>query len=172
MGKQFDGLLFKCYSFAPCISARKETAMSMKKSVRWASVLLIILLVTIGLSATSAQAALSTSVACILPNGCIQRESGSNAQWWADSWYKGTCRGHTGQDWIVTYKVNNTQWRNADQSKVRFYAASWSLARYWKWAGQMQVENNSLSSGGGIKICLSGVLGSNDVKGTYLWLKP
>jgi hypothetical protein len=72
----------------------------------------------------------------------------------------------------VTYKVNNSQWRSADQYKVRFYAAWWSAARFWKWAGKLQVENNALSSGGGITVCLSGVLNSSDVKGTYLWIKP
>jgi hypothetical protein len=143
--------------------------MSTTKFVSVVAVLLILL--TVGVAGSVAQAA-PLSATCILPNGCIPRESGTNAQWWADSWSKGTCRGHTGQDWIVTYKVNNNQWRQADQSKVRFYAAWWSVARWWKWAGQVQVENNSLSNGGGIKICLSGVLTSNDVKGTYLWLKP
>ncbi len=146
--------------------------MQKKRYVRWVSVIFIVLLASIGLFATVSQAAPSADGACILPNGCILRESGSNAQWWADSWYKGTCRGHTGMDWIVTYKVNNTQWRTADQSKVRFYAAWWSAAQWWKWANQVQVENNSLTDGGGIIICLSGVLSSNDVKGTYLWRKP
>ena len=159
------------YSVAPCISARYQKGEHpMSKMIRGAIAILIILLAT-GFTDTTAQAA-PTAVACTLPSGCILREAGSNAQWWADSWRKGTCRGHSGQDWIVTYKVNNNDWKRADQSKVRFYAASWSLARYWKWAGQIQVENNFLASGGGITVCLSGVLSANDVKGTYLWRKP
>ena len=113
---------------------------------------------------------------CSLP-GCIVREAGNNAQWWADSWTKGTCRDHPrgSQDWIVTYKVNNNQWKRADQSKVRFYAAGWSKASWsWNWkSSQVQVENDSLPSGDGITICLSGsVFNSNDIKGTYLWRKP
>ena len=115
-----------------------------------------------------------TDASCTYPTGCILREAGSNAQWWADSWDKGTCRDHPAgsQDWIVTYKVNNDQWRNADQSKIRFYAAVWSAAWFWKWADELQVEDNVLSSGGGIKVCLSGVLFPIDVQGTYLWLQP
>ena len=137
------------------------------KATRLVVVILLFLLVT-GSVATVVTAA---DVACILPNGCIPREAGSNAQWWADSVRWGTCRGHTGQDWIVTYKVNNSQWIYADQSKVRFYAPWWSGYRYWKWSGRVQVENNALSSGGGISVCLSGALLSGDAKETYLWLK-
>ena len=145
-----------------------------KKQRVWVSALLITLMAT-GVFIAVAQAAPLAGTSCTLNSGCILRESGSNAQWWADSWKKGICRGHdpkNGQDWIVTYKVNNNDWKKADPSKVRFYAASWSAAQWWKWAGQQQVENNSLSSGGGITICLSGVLSSNDIKGTYLWRKP
>jgi len=131
-------------------------------------VLFAIGVATIGVRATS----ISASTACTLPNGCILREHGENARWWADSVRRGTCRGHTGKDWIVTYRVNNRRWRNADQTKVRFYAAWWSLARWWKWTGKVQVEDNSLSSGGGITICLSGILPESHVKGTYLWIKP
>ena len=144
----------------------------MVKKFILAGALVIAILLIVGISGSNVEAAPSSAVACILPNGCIPRESGSNAQWWADSWRKGYCPGHTSRDWIVTYRVNNSSWRNADQSKVRFNAAWWSLASYWKWTGQVMVINNSLRSGGGITVCLSGVLSANDVKGTYLWRKP
>jgi hypothetical protein len=142
---------------------------TMKYSNKLILTSLLVLILLIPITATSVQA----SSTCTLQNGCILRENGSNSQWWADSWRKGTCRDHpaNSQDWIVTYKVNNNTWRNADPTKVRFYAAWWSLAQIWKWSDMVQVENNALARGGGITICLSGVLRDTDVKGTYLWLK-
>jgi hypothetical protein len=129
-----------------------------------------------GIAAAEADlAAPLTGASCTYLTGCILREEGSNSQWWADSWERGICRDHDpskGEDWIATYNVNNDQWRNADPSKIRFYAAVWSAYWFWKWANELQVEDNVLSSGGGIKVCLSGDLPSIEVKGTYLWLQP
>jgi hypothetical protein len=106
---------------------------------------------------------------CDPASGCVLRESGSNAQWWADSWHKAKCTGHNEEDWVVTYKTDNDTWRTADVSRVRFYAAWWSKARWWKWSGKLQAEDNVLP---GITLCVSGVLSSNDIQGTYVWLKP
>lgn len=146
------------------------------KTIKYSTLGLIAILVLLAATVPSqpASAISNNNVPCTLPTGCIKREKGSDAQWWADSWYKGTCRDHKpgSQDWIVNYKVDNNEWKNADQSKVRFYAANWSKARWWKWTGKLQVEKNALSSGGGITLCMSGVLSENDVKGTYLWRKP
>ena len=147
----------------------------LKKKYILGSALLLTLL-AVGLFIAKVQAAPTTDTTCTLTSGCILRESGSNAQWWADSWDSVYCRDHDpkkGQDWIVNYKVNNDDWRAADPTKVRFYAAYWSGYWFWKWSNKVQVENTySLPSGGGITVCLSGVLSSNSVKGTYLWRQP
>jgi len=104
-------------------------------------------------------------------SGCVLRENGSNARWWADSWIKGTCGSGAG-NWIVTYKTDNTTWRKADISKMRFYAAWYSDYILYPWAGKAQVVDNQTP---GIVLCLgsgSGLMNSLDVKGTWVWLKP
>jgi Radical SAM superfamily/4Fe-4S single cluster domain len=78
------------------------------------------------------------------------------------------------EDWIVTYNTDNETWRDAanDPSGIRFYAAEWSKYRYYPWAGKAQAED---STPPGIVLCLGtggGTITENDVKGTWVWLKP
>jgi hypothetical protein len=101
--------------------------------------------------------------------GSITRSYGTKDRWWATDAVKGLCRGHdpkNGQDWIVYYSANNSTWRSADIRNV-----------YW-WSGYVpllvstssaQVESNSLSSGGGLKVCLHGVFSKSDVMNTWIW---
>lgn len=113
-----------------------------------------------------------TAQTCNPLSGCVLRENGSNARWWADSWHKGRCNSQTDQDWIVTYRTDNDTWRRADISKMRFYAAWWSKVAVYSWAGKAQVEDATTP---GITLCIGsgrGLITGNDIKGTWVWLKP
>ena len=128
----------------------------------------VLLLSTLLLTSVLAVSAAPLQQGCNPLSGCVLRESGDRARWWANSWRRGTC-GTGANNWIVTYNTDNSTWRNADISKMRFYAAGWSGYRYYPWAGQAQVIDNKTP---GIVLCLGGILGPNDVRGTWVWLKP
>jgi hypothetical protein len=138
-------------------------------SKRLTSVVLLIAVLSLTLSMSASAAPLRAT--CNPLSGCVVRENGSNARWWADSWYKGTCGSGSG-NWIVTYKTDNTTWRNADISKMRYYAAWWSKYVLYPWAATAQVVDNKTP---GIVLCLGSAAGlttSSDVSGTWVWLKP
>ena len=142
----------------------------MRKTL-WTVVQLLVLLCALMPMATPAAAA-TTHSDCTYSGGCVLRQSGTNAQWWADSWQRGHCRNHPADqrnDWLVTYRTNNSNWRNASPSRVRFYAAWWSAVKYNPLSWHSQAEGSSLP---GITLCFGHEFSVNDVRGTYVWLTP
>lgn len=107
----------------------------------------------------------SSIPSCNATSGCVMREKGDNARWWADSWAKGRCTGQSDEDWIVTYNTDNSTWKNANPVNIRFYAAWWSGALTYPWSAKAQVEDGMPP---GITLCLGSKLSENDIRGTWV----
>lgn len=104
-------------------------------------------------------------------HGCMERENGTNARWWADSATKGRCGGQSDQDWIVKYKVDNSTWKSANPDKIRFYAANWSKVS-WPWPYGSTKAATTDPYPAGVTVCFGGNrYNKDDVMGTWIWLK-
>lgn len=107
---------------------------------------------------------------CRPTGGCVPRENGSNARWWADSAVKGRCGSQTDTDWLVTYKVDNSTWRRADPDKIRFYASEWSMI-LWPWPVGSTKAATTDPRPPGVTLCFSGPYPKSHVMATWIWLK-
>lgn len=104
---------------------------------------------------------------CNPASGCVLKENGTNARWWADSAVKTTC-GSGANNWLVTYNTNNDTWRRlADFTRIRFYASSWSV----QWlTSSAQIPDHRPPV---ITLCFGGNRFSyNDVMSTWVWIRP
>ena len=117
-----------------------------------------------------APAASVAAQACSPASGCVLKQNGTNARWWADSWRRGRCQSQSDNDWIVTYRTDNQTWRNANPSRIRFYAAGWSKVSWYWWVDRAQANDGVPP---GISLCFGGnSFSANDVSGTWVWLTP
>ena len=106
---------------------------------------------------------------CNPASGCVQRENGTNARWWADTVRRGRCGGQSDRDWIAFYRTDNQTWRNANPSRVRYYAANWSKVS-WPGFGNQAAATDGVPAG--ITLCFGGTrFTENDVRGTWVWLR-
>lgn len=129
----------------------------------------LVAVLSVWLAATGSASAHSD--VCHPIHGCVVREYGTRARWWADSAVKGRCAGQSDQDWIVSYKVDNSTWRSANPDSIRFYAADWSKVSWgWPWGSPKAATTDPYPPG--VKLCFGGTrYTKNDVMGTWIWLK-
>ncbi len=120
---------------------------------------------------TSASTVHAHTDVCHPIHGCVVRENGTNARWWADSAVRGRCGGQSDQDWIVKYRVDNDTWKRANPDRIRFYAASWSRVS-WGWPFGSSKAATTDPYPPSVTLCFGGNRYSkDDVMGTWIWLK-
>ncbi|HEY0069708.1 MAG TPA: hypothetical protein VGE04_07055, partial [Chloroflexia bacterium] len=72
--------------------------MERMRIVRALLLALMLLLPGFGPATSLSTAAAPAQQACSPVTGCVQKESGTNAQWWPNTWKRGRCTGQSDRD--------------------------------------------------------------------------
>ena len=137
---------------------------STTQAMKRISLVMVLIIALMGMAPARSEAHFAD---CQPASGCVPKEKGTNAGWWATSWYKassGTCAG----DWVVTYST--TWWKSEWWPRVRVWAADWSKISWPLYSGSHVQALDGVPPS--IVLCFGARFSENDIKGTYVWLTP